>query len=68
MEGAHANSRCSPCRPLVNRPLGQHAGSRSEDTVHMLEGVGVATGIDLDGLIEAARAFEPRVGCICRGR
>ncbi|MFN8422471.1 MAG: hypothetical protein U0470_03470 [Anaerolineae bacterium] len=34
----------------------------TEDTVHMLEGVGVATGIDLDGLIEAARAFEPRVG------
>lgn len=34
----------------------------TEDTVHMLEGLGVATGIDLDGLVEAARAFEPRIG------
>ncbi len=34
----------------------------TEDTVHMLEGSGVATGIDLDGLIDAARAFEPQIG------
>ncbi|MCC7020786.1 MAG: hydroxymethylglutaryl-CoA lyase [Ardenticatenales bacterium] len=34
----------------------------SEDTVHMLSGVGISTGIDLEGLIVAARAFEPRIG------
>lgn len=34
----------------------------TEDTVHMLEEMGIETGIDLDRLIEAARAAERIVG------
>ena len=34
----------------------------TEDLVYMLDGLGVATGIRLDGIIEASRAIEPLVG------
>lgn len=34
----------------------------TEDMVHMLRGMGVATGVDLAGLIAAARELEPRLG------
>ncbi len=34
----------------------------TEDTVHMLHGIGITTGIDLEGLIVAARELEPRLG------
>lgn len=34
----------------------------TEDSAHMLETMGVSTGLDLDGLIDVARRFEPRIG------
>ncbi len=34
----------------------------TEDLVYMLDGLGLATGIQLDGIIEASRAIEPLVG------
>ena len=34
----------------------------TEDLVYMLDGLGVATGVRLDGIIEASRAIEPLVG------
>jgi hydroxymethylglutaryl-CoA lyase len=34
----------------------------TEDLVYMLDGLGVVTGIRLDGIIEASRAIEPAVG------
>lgn len=34
----------------------------TEDSVHMLEAMGIDTGVDLDGLIDVARRFEPRIG------
>lgn len=34
----------------------------TEDLVYMLDGLGVATGIRLDGIIGASRAIEPLVG------
>lgn len=34
----------------------------TEDTVHMLEGCGVATGVDLDALLELAREMAPLLG------
>lgn len=34
----------------------------TEDLVFMLDGLGIATGIRLDGIIEASRAIEPLVG------
>jgi hydroxymethylglutaryl-CoA lyase len=33
----------------------------TEDIVYMLDGLGVATGVDLDGIIAASRAVEPHV-------
>ena len=34
----------------------------TEDLVYMLHGLGIATGIGLDALLEASRFIEPRVG------
>ena len=34
----------------------------TEDLVYMLDGLGIATGVRLDGIIEASRAIEPLVG------
>ena len=34
----------------------------TEDLVYMLDGLGVATGTRLDGIMEASRAIEPHVG------
>jgi hydroxymethylglutaryl-CoA lyase len=34
----------------------------TEDLVYMLDGLGIATGVRLDGIIEASRAIEPHVG------
>ena len=34
----------------------------TEDLIYMLDGLGVATGVRLDGIIEASRAIEPLVG------
>jgi hydroxymethylglutaryl-CoA lyase len=34
----------------------------TEDLVYMLDGLGIATGVRLDGIIEASRAMEPHVG------
>ena len=34
----------------------------TEDLIYMLHGLGIATGIDLDALLEASRFIEPRVG------
>jgi hydroxymethylglutaryl-CoA lyase len=34
----------------------------TEDLVFMLDGLGIATGVRLDGIIEASRAIEPLVG------
>jgi hydroxymethylglutaryl-CoA lyase len=34
----------------------------TEDLVYMLDGLGIATGVRLEGLIEASRAIEPHVG------
>lgn len=34
----------------------------TEDLVYMLDGLGVETGVDFDGVIEASRVIEPLVG------
>ena len=34
----------------------------TEDLVYMLDGLGIVTGVRLDGIIEASRAMEPRIG------
>ncbi len=34
----------------------------TEDIVYMLDGLGVDTGVELDGIIAASRAIEPQVG------
>jgi isopropylmalate/homocitrate/citramalate synthase len=34
----------------------------TEDLLYLLDGLGVATGVRLDGIIEASRAMEPLVG------
>lgn len=34
----------------------------TEDLVYMLDGLGIATGVRLDGIIESSRAIEPLVG------
>jgi hydroxymethylglutaryl-CoA lyase len=34
----------------------------TEDLVYMLNGLGIRTGVNLDGLIEASRVIEPHVG------
>ena len=34
----------------------------TEDLVYMLDGLGIATGVRLDGIIEASRGIEPLVG------
>jgi hydroxymethylglutaryl-CoA lyase len=34
----------------------------TEDLIYMLDGLGIHTGVSLDGVIEASRAMEPRVG------
>jgi isopropylmalate/homocitrate/citramalate synthase len=34
----------------------------TEDLVYMLDGLGVRTGVDLDGVVAASRFIEPRVG------
>ena len=34
----------------------------TEDLVYMLDGLGIATGTRLDGIMEASRAIEPHVG------
>jgi hydroxymethylglutaryl-CoA lyase len=34
----------------------------TEDLVYMLDGLGIETGVRLDGIIEASRAIEPAIG------
>jgi isopropylmalate/homocitrate/citramalate synthase len=34
----------------------------TEDLIYMLDGLGIETGVRLDGLLEASRFIEPRVG------
>lgn len=34
----------------------------TEDLIYMLDGLGVVTGVRLDGIVEASRAIEPLVG------
>ena len=34
----------------------------TEDLVYMLDGLGIQTGVDLDGSIDASRLIEPHVG------
>jgi hydroxymethylglutaryl-CoA lyase len=34
----------------------------TEDLVYMLDGLGIVTGVRLDGIIDASRAMEPQVG------
>jgi hydroxymethylglutaryl-CoA lyase len=34
----------------------------TEDLLYMLDGLGIVTGVRLDGIIEASRAIEPHVG------
>jgi hydroxymethylglutaryl-CoA lyase len=34
----------------------------TEDLIYMLNGLGIETGVNLDGVIAASRAIEPRVG------
>lgn len=34
----------------------------TEDLVYMLDGLGIRSGVRLDGIIDASRAIEPRVG------
>ena len=34
----------------------------TEDLVYMLDGLGIETGVRLDGLVEASRFIEPLVG------
>lgn len=40
----------------------------TEDSVHMLHTLGVSTGIDLDGLVRAARELEPDLGVRLSGQ
>lgn len=40
----------------------------SEDTVHLLNGLGIATGIDLGRLLDAARDLEARLGATLPGQ
>jgi hydroxymethylglutaryl-CoA lyase len=55
---------------LGGSPTAPGAGGNvaSEDAVHMLEDMGVATGIDLDGLLAAARLAGELVGHPLRGQ
>jgi hydroxymethylglutaryl-CoA lyase len=34
----------------------------TEDLIYMLDGLGIETGVNLEGLVEASRFMEPRVG------
>jgi hydroxymethylglutaryl-CoA lyase len=34
----------------------------TEDLIYMLDGLGIETGVDLDGLVEASRFMEARIG------
>ena len=34
----------------------------TEDLIYMLDGLGIATGVSLDGVLAASRAIEPRLG------
>lgn len=40
----------------------------TEDLVYMLEGLGIRTGVDLDGLLNASSFIEPRVGHLLPSR
>ena len=40
----------------------------TEDLVYMLDGLGIATGVRLDGIIESSRAIEPLVGHVLPSR
>jgi hydroxymethylglutaryl-CoA lyase len=43
-------------------PPGANGNLATEDAVHMLTDMGIETGVDLDGLLEAARLLESMVG------
>lgn len=40
----------------------------TEDLLYMLDGLGIATGVRLDGIIEASREIEPHVGHLLPSR
>jgi hydroxymethylglutaryl-CoA lyase len=40
----------------------------TEDLVYMLDGLGIDTGVDLNGVIEASKFIEPRVGHLLPSR
>jgi len=40
----------------------------TEDLLYMLDGLGIVTGVRLDGIIEASRAIEPHVGHLLPSR
>lgn len=40
----------------------------TEDLVYMLDGLGISTGVRLDGIIAASRAIEPRIGHLLPSR
>jgi hydroxymethylglutaryl-CoA lyase len=40
----------------------------TEDLIYMLNGLGIETGVDLDGLVEASRFMEARVGHVLPSR
>jgi hydroxymethylglutaryl-CoA lyase len=40
----------------------------TEDLVYMLDGLGIVTGVRLDGIIEASRGIEPQVGHLLPSR
>ena len=62
----------SSCAGLGGCPFAGHKGAAgnicTEDLVFMCEEMGIATGIDLDALIAAARMAEDIVGHPCRAR
>ena len=51
-----AGSAAAPTRP------GATGNLATEDLVYMLDGLGIETGVRLDGLVEASRFIEPLVG------
>ena len=51
--------------PFAPRATGNIA---TEDLVHMLEGDGVETGVDLDGLVRVAEWLEQRLGRVLPGQ